>query len=235
MKIPINLPLADIVPGPELFDHPSTIHGQAHVARVMVHAFRLIEATGWHDEAVRLWACVFCHDLARKNDDADISHGEAAARKLLTPISDPLSLANRLRNSGVLATDYAAIVRAVTMHCKRDDWTMDRLLTLLKDSDGLDRVRLGDLDPGRLRTPEARAMVPFAYDLFNETDGKDGDGFSVIPAGPGHFAALVDVVNRLTGAAVYDHRNPDQGGCALHALERDGSQDRTTPSNGEAL
>lgn len=30
---------------PELFLHRSTLHGQAHVGRVMVHALRLIEAT----------------------------------------------------------------------------------------------------------------------------------------------------------------------------------------------
>ena len=35
-----------LVPTPDLFVHPSRIHGQRHVARVMIHAFRLIEATG---------------------------------------------------------------------------------------------------------------------------------------------------------------------------------------------
>jgi len=34
------------VPPPALFAHPNRIHGQSHVARVMVHAFRLLEATG---------------------------------------------------------------------------------------------------------------------------------------------------------------------------------------------
>jgi hypothetical protein len=43
--VPIPLPLVSLVPTPELFTHASTLHGQAHVSRVMVHAFRLIQAT----------------------------------------------------------------------------------------------------------------------------------------------------------------------------------------------
>lgn len=41
-------------------------------------------------------------------------------------------------------------------------------------------MRLGDLDPKRLRHPEAREMVSFAERLFDETDG-------VIPTGEAHF------------------------------------------------
>ena len=39
------------------------------------------------------------------------------------------------------------------------------LIALLKDADGLDRVRLGDLDPRYLRNVEAKAMAPFAQNL----------------------------------------------------------------------
>src|SRR5580704_12094708 len=56
LTVPIALPLASLVPAVELFVHRSTLHGQAHVSRVMVHAFRLLEATGWPEEAPRLWA-----------------------------------------------------------------------------------------------------------------------------------------------------------------------------------
>jgi hypothetical protein len=41
LTVPIPLPLASLVPAVELFTHPSILHGQAHVSRVMVHAFRL--------------------------------------------------------------------------------------------------------------------------------------------------------------------------------------------------
>ncbi len=47
---PVPLALGDLAPFPSLFTHRSTLHGQSHVARVMVHAFSMIEATGWREE-----------------------------------------------------------------------------------------------------------------------------------------------------------------------------------------
>jgi hypothetical protein len=44
-----------MIPTPEMFTHRSHVHGQAHVARVMVHAMRLVEATGRRDLALRVW------------------------------------------------------------------------------------------------------------------------------------------------------------------------------------
>jgi hypothetical protein len=44
-------------------------------------------------------------------------------------------------------------------------------------------VRLGDLDPKRLRHPEARGMVAFAERLFSETSHR-------IPAVPDYFERL---------------------------------------------
>jgi len=53
----------------------------------------------------------------------------------------------------------------------------------LKDADGLDRVRLGDLDPSYLRLPQSREMAAFARELFDTTSGK-------IPDGEDHFGDL---------------------------------------------
>jgi hypothetical protein len=39
----------------------------------MVHAFRLIVATGWIEDAPRLWAAVDRHDLARTHDGPESS------------------------------------------------------------------------------------------------------------------------------------------------------------------
>jgi hypothetical protein len=45
-----------------------------------------------------------------------------------------------------------------------------RLMCLLKDADGLDRVRLGDLDLAYLRRPEAREVVHFPEHLYRDTE-----------------------------------------------------------------
>ena len=175
--------MASLVPPPELFTHASTLHGQAHVSRVMVHAFRLIAATGWAEEASRLWAAVYLHDIARTHDGLCHRHGGDAMTRFET-LSEVRDL---FAQGGVAESDYPAIRTAVVHHCLPRELTRThphwRLTSLLKDADGLDRVRLGDLDPGYLRNREAHDMVAFAASLFTETDG-------TIPVGHGHFAAL---------------------------------------------
>jgi hypothetical protein len=77
---------------------------------------------------------------------------------------------------GVQDGDYALIRTAVVHHSLPNELDRNhphwRLTPLLKDADGLDLVRLGDLDPRRLRNPQARDMIPFAQALFEETDGR---------------------------------------------------------------
>ncbi len=81
-KPPVDLPLPALAPSPLLFTHWSTLHGQGHVSRVMVHAFRLIEATGWIEDAPRLWASVYLHDLARTHDGVCHRHGADAIKEV---------------------------------------------------------------------------------------------------------------------------------------------------------
>ena len=180
---PIALPLASLVPAPELFTHASRLHGQAHVARVMVHAFRLVAATGWTEEAPRLWAAVYLHDLARTHDGVCYRHGGDAMVKFETLPA----VRSLFAQGGVMESDYAQIGTAVVHHClsKELDRTHPhwRLTSLLKDAEGLDRVRLGDLDQRYLRHPQTREMVGYAQTLFAETNGR-------IPIGSGHFMAL---------------------------------------------
>jgi len=168
---PIPLPLRDLVPPPSLFWHASTLHGQAHVARVMVHAFRLIEATGNAELAPVLWAAVYLHDIARRHDGCCTRHG-ADAWARVNGLPDVRELFSR---GGVKESDYPAIQTTVTEHCRSEvpiEHPHRELAAMLKDADGLDRVRLHDLDPGYLRHPEAVPMVPFAERLFEETDGR---------------------------------------------------------------
>ena len=181
------------MPGPELFTHPSTLHGQAHVARVMVHAFRLLAATGWTEETPRLWAAVYLHDIARTHDGVCCRHGGDAMVKFeALPVVRDL-----FARGGVTDSDYAQIRTAVVHHCLPKEldrahphW---RLTSLLKDADGLDRVRLGDLDPRYLRNVQARRMVPFAEALFSETNG-------LVLAGSDHFAELWSEATRILAA-----------------------------------
>ena len=185
----IPLPDEDMVPVPELFLHPSYLHGQAHVARVMVHALRLIDATSAESEAPRLWAAVYLHDIARRHDGSCRRHGgDAWARLASLPDVQALFL-----RAGVTPDDHPAIEAAVTRHCNGEPSRGEphyRLMALLKDADGLDRVRLGDLRPEWLRHDPARTMVPFAQRLYDETNG-------VLKPGPNYFGPLWAEARRI--------------------------------------
>ena len=178
-----------MVPMPELFWHPSSLHGQAHVTRVMVHAIRLIAATRQHHLGPQLWASVFLHDLARSHDGVCHRHGADAAQRL----RDEPDLQRRLSEAGLTEADYPAIEAAVTAHSAPKEVSVDHpqwpLIALLKDADGLDRVRLGDLEPRYLRHTETKQMIPFAQALFDATDG-------LVETGPGHFEAIWRYVDR---------------------------------------
>ena len=185
----VPVPDEELVPPPDLFWHPSTLHGQAHVARVLVHALRLIAATGFVEETVRLWAAVYLHDIARRHDDKCPRHG-ADAWERLADLPDVQAL---LARGGVREDDYPAIQAAVVGHSDgepRKGHPHRRLMRLLKDADALDRVRLGDLDPSYLRHPEARTMVGFAQELYRATH-------RTIPPSPDYFARLWPIVERL--------------------------------------
>lgn len=186
-----------LIPTPDLFVHPSRIHGQRHVARVMIHAFRLIEATGLTHLATRLWGAVYLHDLARTHDGVCHRHGADAVERWRT--SDVL--ASTLASRGLEFAAEPAVKRAVTLHCKPNryepepsdpDWS---LVALLKDADALDRVRLGDLDPNYFRLRESHPMVDFAQQLFDDTH-------RTIPEGPELFDALLTAAGGIAGRPV---------------------------------
>ncbi|MBP6716670.1 MAG: hypothetical protein KA205_07395 [Acidobacteria bacterium] len=173
--------ISPFIPLPSFFRHPSKIHGQAHVGRVMVHALRLIEATGWEEEAARLWAAVYLHDIERTHDGVCQWHGENAVKRWRKQVP----LQDHILSAGVIDDDIEAIELAVTLHCWPDaklpprDHPHWRLCALLKDADGLDRVRLGDLNPKFLRLPESAGMIDFAQALFDKSNGviDEGEGF----------------------------------------------------------
>ena len=185
-----------LIPHPTDFAHPSKIHGQAHVGRVMVHAFRLLAATGMHEEASRLWGAVYLHDLARTHDGFDEVHGMHAVMR----VNESTDLQERLIARGVQSDDPPMLL-AVMMHCLPDDhpafggkpvWP---LLAMLKDVNGLDRVRFGDLDPSYLRFPESKGMIKFAEDLYSQSHRR-------VKEGPNFFSDLLKVAERILGAPV---------------------------------
>ncbi len=189
LRNPVSLPLERLAPLPEHFAHHSRIHGQGHVSRVIIHTLVLADALGLESHAVPAWAAAHIHDLGRRHDGRCGDHGRYALDRLAA-MPELVSL---LAEGGVAQGDWEGISAAVENHCRAElprthpHWT---LTATLKDADGLDRVRLGDLNPGFLRFSVSRTLVPFAEALYEETH-------MTLRPGPGYFAALWSAAQRL--------------------------------------
>ena len=139
---------------------PSDMHGLAHTARVMVWAAVLANGTSWLSQAV--WAAA-CHDLRRQDDGRDREHGPRAADWIdqYLSIFHPLS-----------ADFLEPVSLSVRWHCVPDpliEWDHP-LIRILKDADGLDRVRLWDFDSDYLRLPGSRDWISYAEQLYCQSE-----------------------------------------------------------------
>ena len=131
----------------------SRLHGAGHISRVMVLGALLAQRAQLDENVTQLlmYACAY-HDVGRVDDSVDDEHGLRAALQLeeLTSLSgQPLH----------------CLQAAVEAHSRPDERMGDvltkygvadvayawPLAKLLKDADGLDRVRLDMLDPSYLR------------------------------------------------------------------------------------
>lgn len=146
----------------------SHMHGLGHIERTILQgSFCAMDQTLSEEDTRLLLAACSYHDVGRVNDWVDDLHGHRSAQVLdrLTPF----------RGEALLL-----IQGAVDAHSRRDsvlEATLDhygaadrpraiRLAKLLKDADGLDRARLGDLDPRYLRFDTSRLRVKLAEAVF---------------------------------------------------------------------
>ena len=199
---PLVLDVDALIPNDHLFRHRSSLHGQAHVARVMVHAFRLLAATGHEEKSTSLWGAVYLHDLARTHDGVCHEHGRWAWERFER---EP-ELQAHLASGGVHRDEWPAIETAVIQHSRSAELPRDHahwhVTALLKDADALDRVRIDDLDVRYLRFAPARDMESFAWALYRNTAG--------LPPGPDLFRRVLAEAAKLESAPPALRRKPDR-------------------------
>lgn len=148
--------------------YQSPIHGVGHILRTMVHgAMGAMEEGLSPEETVLLLECCAYHDVGRVNDREDTGHGGRSAGRLSAL-------------TGRKGLDLAAMQASVTAHSMNDSCLPQvlkryqveelpfalTLARLLKDADGLDRVRIWDLDPRYLRFPHSVKRAGFAKALY---------------------------------------------------------------------
>jgi hypothetical protein len=159
---------------PSWFDHPSSIHGKTHTIRVMILADRLYARA--LEEGLQVTAFLYrdlmtaalIHDLARKHDGLCREHG-MWARNIKRPIAEKYFLGFTLPEN-----DWQTIGEAVEAHSTRDPeipYPQGSLTALLKDADGLDRVRLKSApDPRYFRHSFTESYLDFAWELLSRDE-----------------------------------------------------------------
>jgi hypothetical protein len=161
---------------PAWFERPDSIHGISHTRRVLIHAQEIAAARDlepeWFESVV---LAVAWHDIGRTHDGREPEHGANSVARVRG-----LGL-DRGVDGQVLARTFFAMewhsvpdrlavnaAAALETGHRPEPGTMVRVLWLLKDADGLDRVRIGDLDPLQLRYEESVKLVDRAWRLLNE-------------------------------------------------------------------
>ena len=154
---------------PVWFERPQSIHGLSHTRRVLIHSSEVAASAGLDaSEFESLVLAVAWHDIGRTHDGHDLEHGAKSVARIaelgLAADIEPHVLTRVFFAIELHSTyDETAIHRAASM---ADGESMLRVLWVLKDADGLDRVRISDLDPCYLRYPISRGLVARAWELL---------------------------------------------------------------------
>ena len=121
-------------------------------------------------QRILVWCAVF-HDIGRKNDEKDSKHGILSMKKLQD--NDLIEgLTKRIGAQGLkilkyIIENHAVLdvvgIKKVSKYCIKDVELAQKLYLLFKDSDGLDRCRLGDLNINYLRNDISKKLVLVAW------------------------------------------------------------------------
>lgn len=164
----------------------SHVHGLGHIERTMLHGAMCAASEGLsrEDTALLMDMCSY-HDTGRNSDWLDNAHGYRSSlnlARLTGRQGDELCCIM----AGVEAHSLGDRVmqQVLDRHAPADMARARRLAELLKDSDGLDRVRINDLNPAFLRREASRERAAFAQYLFEryselEEPGPMQDGFEL--------------------------------------------------------
>ena len=155
------------------FHNPDGIHGILHIKRVLLHSIILSQMEGLDekDRALLSYSALW-HDIGRTYDGIDDAHGLKSLEKM-----------KKLKiRQGFLNEELGILKYVIKNHCIydhsalyniQDEPIQDkaraiRLLKLFKDADGLDRVRINDLDIDYLRSDSAKKLVIVAKEVLRE-------------------------------------------------------------------
>ena len=147
------------------------LHDQTHVDRVVILGTILAAKTNMPRATYDLALTAFkYHDIGRTNDDIDPEHGRRGTTKLpnINPVVKEVMILHSLGDGYLKKLDKKSDAYIIT--------------TVLKDADGLDRVRLDDLDTSFLRHDVSHTLIDFAKLLCKNHNNNITTGYHITKA-----------------------------------------------------
>lgn len=150
-------------------------HGIGHITRVLVWSAQIAERFKAPLRREELFWAAGLHDIKRWDDGIDPDHGARAAEWVRNQFSG-------VRPDIAVTLDLELVAALCRDHQRSDHliehWTDE--LRVLKDADGLERVRIHDLDPRRLRLQAiSPPLEPLAWDLMERSIARGNDAPAV--------------------------------------------------------
>ena len=177
----------------------SAVHGEGHIERVMLLGalLAMMEEESGENMALLMEMCSY-HDTGRVSDWLDEFHGSRSCFKL-GALTGRSGEELKMEMAGVEAhsrkdSDMDAVI---AKYEPADIERAKKLALLLKDADGLDRVRIGDLDPRFMRTEAAKQLTEFSEYLFK--------AYSAMQEELGQEPVRRDLVDRKIMEQMRDH------------------------------
>ncbi|HWP96857.1 MAG TPA: HD domain-containing protein [Syntrophomonadaceae bacterium] len=155
----------------EYFYKPGGIHGLAHTKDVLFLSLLLGDLLGRGLEDMDLLAqAALFHDIGRDNDNYDPQHGRESYRKtmqysLLQLAGENLKTARFIIENHCI-DDQEALGHLPSYQISNQKRAL-QLFNIFKDADGLDRVRIMDLDIRHLRNQAALSLLLAARQLLD--------------------------------------------------------------------
>ena len=157
--------------------YQSHVHGLGHIERTMVHGAMCAQAEKLNgaDTSLLLDMCSY-HDTGRESDWLDGAHGLRSSLKL-EALTGRTGEDLKTMMAGVEAHSIGDkfLEDVLEKHAPADRDRARNLAQLLKDADGLDRVRIKDLNPRYLRRESSRKRAAFAQELFDRYRALQGE------------------------------------------------------------
>lgn len=154
------------------FHKPHGIHGLSHTRRVLLLSLILsfMENLADNNRELLCLAALY-HDIGRCNDNFDPQHGRESYKKAISRHLITLEPQEQEVLRFIIENHCISDHQAVALMGRYNVEDRERLLTLykvFKDADGLDRIRINDLDVSKLRTSSAPKLLLIARELLEQ-------------------------------------------------------------------